>query len=83
MFICSCGIKCTIVNVDNVAKYYCPRCNKIVANAGNITECITEPIMMSGVASAQGSYLCDQCGSWMHDACRARCPNCNWEKPCN
>jgi len=34
------------------------------------------------LATVALDYKCDQCGTPMPNACRAKCSNCGWEKPC-
>ena len=84
--VCNCGVTCTKIDEDGKIKYYCPRCNRVVK--WKVDDTLREEVGInyaecSRATTASLTYPCDMCGGFMLDACRAHCPNCGWEKPCN
>jgi len=81
--VCECGIKCQRIMVDGAVHFYCPRCQREVGQvvrpfegeSSGLVEC-------TSIEPPFWSFLCENCGTPMPCACRARCPSCGWEKPC-
>lgn len=78
-YVCRCGVFCREQTLGDHVRYFCPRCNKVVATKVKIQTLEATPKVPVTVATCK----CDNCGTDMVDACKARCPNCNWEKPCS
>lgn len=94
---CRCGITCTRVDIDGRIQWYCARCQQMFEDepllevacdkTTNSAQDIEEGIIRANIKIHKSllpdAFVCEICGTSMPNACRARCPNCNWERPCS
>jgi len=92
---CECGIQLQRCEIDGNVELYCPRCNIGLRKEPLVADTVESSFLTNSEEFDKNTtnkerlyhnqiytYDCDACGTKMLNACRARCPNCNWEKPC-
>ena len=80
---CLCGIALQGVDIDGHIRLYCPRCQDVKDEVISLPARGQLQFTEQQLAAPTGGFRCEVCQTPMTDACRAKCSNCGWQKPCN